>query len=226
MKVTHLYHSGCLVELEEHLLLFDYYQGQLNLNHNKPLYVFVSHRHYDHYNPEIFKLNHPHIIYILSNTLRHKYDTYYVDIHQTYQIDDLSISTLLSTDEECAFIVQVENQTIYHAGDLHWWHWEGESQKDNEYQHITYQQEINSIDQPIDLACIVVDIRQEKNYLLGLSYFLHHVPCHYVLPIHYFGHYETTKLLSQEHLDNPYHAQILPVTHENQVFEIQKKEWF
>ena len=34
------------------------------------------------------------------------------------------------------------------------------------------------------------------------------------------GHYETTKLLLQEHLDNPYHAQILPVTHQNQTFEI------
>ena len=28
MKVTHLYHSGCLVELDNHLLLFDYYQGE------------------------------------------------------------------------------------------------------------------------------------------------------------------------------------------------------
>ena len=79
MKVTHLYHSGCLVELEEHLLLFDYYQGELHLNQEKPLYVFVSHRHYDHYNPNIFKIHHPQITYILSNTLRHKYDAYYVD---------------------------------------------------------------------------------------------------------------------------------------------------
>ena len=110
MKVTHLYHSGCLVELDNHLLLFDYYQGELHLNQEKPLYVFVSHRHYDHYNPNIFKIHHPQITYILSNTLRHKYDAYYLDIHQTYQIDDLSISTLLSTDEGCAFIVEVENK--------------------------------------------------------------------------------------------------------------------
>lgn len=220
MKVTHLYHSGCLVELDNHLLLFDYYQGELHLNQEKPLYVFVSHRHYDHYNPHIFKIHHPQITYILSNTLCHKYDAYYVDIHQTYQIDDLSISTLLSTDEGCAFLVHVENQTIYHAGDLHWWHWEGEPEQDNIYQKQTYLQEICSIKEPVDFACVVVDIRQEKDYLLGLNAFLRHVPTKYILPIHYFGHYETTKLLLQEHLDNPYHAQILPVTHQNQTFEI------
>ena len=65
-----------------------------------------------------------------------------------------------------------------------------------------------------------MDIRQEKDYLLGLNAFLRHVPTKYILPIHYFGHYETTKFLLQEHLDNPYHAQILPVTHQNQTFEI------
>lgn len=220
MKVTHLYHSGCLVELEHHLLLFDYYQGKLNLNPNKPLYVFVSHSHYDHYNPEIFKLNHPHITYILSDSLPQQNQAYYIDVHQMNQIDDLSIQTLLSTDEGCAFLIQVENQTIYHAGDLNWWHWAGEPEVDNEYQRITYQQEINSIQKPIDLACIVVDIRQEKDYLLGLSYFLNHVPCRYILPIHYFGHYETTTLLFQEAIDNPYQAQILPVKHSNQTFEL------
>lgn len=221
MKVTHLYHSGCLIELEYHQLLFDYYQGELHLNNDKPLYVFVSHRHYDHYNPEIFQFNHPQITYILSDTLRHKHDAYYVDVHQTYQIDDLSISTLLSTDEGCAFLVRVENQTIYHAGDLNWWHWQGEPQADNDYQRNTYLQEIQSINEPIDLACVVVDIRQEKDYLLGLSAFLKHVQTKYILPIHYFDRYETTQLLLKETLDNPYHAKILPVIQQNQSFEIE-----
>ena len=132
----------------------------------------------------------------------------------------MCIRDRLSTDEGCAFLVHVENQTIYHAGDLHWWHWEGEPEQDNIYQKQTYLQEICSIKEPVDLACVVVDIRQEKDYLLGLNAFLRHVPTKYILPIHYFGHYETTKLLLQEHLDNPYHAQILPVTHQNQTFEI------
>ena len=42
MKVTYLYNSGFLVELKNHILLFDYYQGTIpDLNPSKPLYVFM-----------------------------------------------------------------------------------------------------------------------------------------------------------------------------------------
>lgn len=219
MLVTHLYHSGYLIELEHHTLLFDYYQGDLKLNLDKPLYIFVSHRHFDHYNPEIFKINHPHITYILSNDLRHKHDGNYVDVHQIYDFDDIRVKTLLSTDEGCAFIVEVENKSIYFAGDLNWWHWEGEPEKDNNYQRITYQQEINTIQQPLDIAFVVVDKRQEENYLLGLQYFLKHVKTQYIFPIHYFGDYTVSKELKKEKLDNPYHAKIIDIHHQDEVFE-------
>ncbi len=220
MLVTHYFHSGSLVELDQHLLLFDYYQGELQLNQDKPLYVFVSHRHFDHYNPDIFKIHHPHITYILSDTLRHKYEANYVDVHQEYIFDDIKVKTLLSTDEGCAFLVEVENQTIYFAGDLNWWHWDGEPDKDNHWQKITYQQEINSIQQPIDLAFVVVDKRQEDSYLLGLQYFLKHVKAKYIMPIHYFGDYTISEQLQKEKLDNPYQAYIIPVHHRDETFEI------
>ena len=220
MLVTHLFHSGVLIELDNNLLLFDYYKGKLNLNKEKPLYIFVSHRHYDHYNPEIFKLDHPHKTYILSDTLRHKYEANYVDIHQEYIFDDIKVKTLLSTDEGCAFLVETEKQTIYFAGDLNWWHWEGEPEKDNLWQKEIYQQEINSIQQPIDLAFVIVDKRQEESYLLGLQYFLKHVKTRYIMPIHYFGDYTITQQLQNEKLDNPYQAHIIPVHHRDETFEI------
>ena len=55
MRITYIGHSGFLVELKKSLLLFDYYEGALPaLSHEKQLYVFASHRHPDHFNPEIF----------------------------------------------------------------------------------------------------------------------------------------------------------------------------
>ncbi len=33
------------------------------------------------------------------------------------------IRTLRSTDEGVAFVVHYAGKTIYHAGDLNWWHW-------------------------------------------------------------------------------------------------------
>lgn len=114
----------------------------------------------------------------------------------------------------------MEGKTIYHAGDLNWWHWDGEPEKDNQYQEITYKQEINRLHQSIDLAFVVVDKRQEGDYLLGLQYFLTHVQAHYIMPIHYFGDYTITEQLQNEQFDNPYYAKIIPVHHQGETFEI------
>ncbi|MCD7807945.1 MAG: MBL fold metallo-hydrolase [Erysipelotrichaceae bacterium] len=220
MKVTHLYHSGCFIELKHHQLLFDYYQGDLCIDKNKPLYVFVSHSHDDHYNQKIFDIKHDYVHYILSNDIKNKHDALYVKPHQTYVIDDIKMYTLISTDLGVGFVVEVENQIIYFAGDLHWWHWQDESDEFNEWQRKIYQQEINRIDKDIDLACVIVDKRQEDDYLLGLQYFLEHVKSRYILPIHYFGNYGISDDLKNEHLQNPYQAKILYVSHQNQIFEI------
>ena len=55
MKVTFICHSCFLVETAECYYLFDYYKGELpSLDTEKPLLVFVSHSHQDHYNPAVF----------------------------------------------------------------------------------------------------------------------------------------------------------------------------
>ena len=54
MKVTFILHSGYFVELESCCLLFDYWKGDIPQS-DKPLYVFASHHHEDHFSPEVFK---------------------------------------------------------------------------------------------------------------------------------------------------------------------------
>lgn len=57
MKVTFICHSCFLVETAECYYLFDYYNGELPaLDTDKPLLVFVSHSHQDHYNPAVFAM--------------------------------------------------------------------------------------------------------------------------------------------------------------------------
>ena len=144
MQVTYIYNSGFLVELDKHILLFDYYQGTIPpLNQNKPLYVFVSHFHHDHYNPAVYQINHPKITYIIDRKINNT--GIKVRPSEIYEIDDLYIQTLLSTDAGVAFVVKVENKQIYHAGDLHWWHWIGEPEADNKYQAGTFKKEISKI---------------------------------------------------------------------------------
>lgn len=75
LQITYLYHSGFLVETRNCFCLFDYYKGTLPaLNPDKPVLIFVSHSHKDHYNPEIFTLLQKqgvhHIIAALSKDVK------------------------------------------------------------------------------------------------------------------------------------------------------------
>ncbi|HJF40282.1 MAG TPA: MBL fold metallo-hydrolase, partial [[Clostridium] spiroforme] len=90
------------------------------------------------------------------------------------------------SDEGVAFIIEIGNKRIYHAGDLHWWHWIGEPDSDNNYQANTFKSEINKIkDLNFDLMMIPLDPRLEDSMHWGMDYILSHVKATYVLPMHF-----------------------------------------
>ena len=69
MKITYIYHSSFLVETESFYLLFDYFKGQIpELRSDRPLVIFASHRHADHFSEKIFELEkqHKNIWFVLS----------------------------------------------------------------------------------------------------------------------------------------------------------------
>lgn len=220
MKVTLVEHSCVLIELSHHSLLFDCYDTIPDIDRNKPLYIFHSHGHYDHYNHKVFNIVHPDKHYILSDDIYTKEDVLRVSPHHTYRIDGISIKTLFSTDLGVAFIIHCEGQVIYFAGDLNWWHWEGEPEEDNLWQKKHYLEEIQKIQEPIDLACIVVDDRQEKDMYLGIDAFLKYNKTRYVLPIHYFKHYRISEMLKGESFDSKNQTTLLYPTHDHSTFII------
>lgn len=66
MKITYIAHSGFCVELEKHVLLFDYFTGELpSWDKEKTILVFASHKHQDHFSLRILELRkeYPHIHY-------------------------------------------------------------------------------------------------------------------------------------------------------------------
>ena len=57
MKIIYIAHSGFLLDTGNAYFLFDYYKGMLPaIDKDKPLVVFVSHKHQDHFTPQIFSL--------------------------------------------------------------------------------------------------------------------------------------------------------------------------
>lgn len=73
MNVTYIRHSGFYVELEQCAILFDYCKGVLpSMDFAKPLYIFISHHHSDHFTPTLFPLlrGHPAVTFVLSDDIR------------------------------------------------------------------------------------------------------------------------------------------------------------
>lgn len=219
MQITYIHHSAILIELEKHLLLFDYEKGMIpTLSKDKKLYIFVSHHHHDHYNQDIYRINHPNIHYILSNDVvdyPSSISITSVEPNKTYTFEDLTITTLRSTDEGVAFMLKIENTSIYFAGDLHWWHFEGE---DNlEQMKENYLKEIKHIWSSFDVAFVVLDSRLEDHYALGINAFLEYTKVSYLFPIHMWNDYSIIERYKKEY---PTNKNIMNITHKNQVFHL------
>ncbi len=200
IKIDYLGHSGFFVENESSMLLFDYYYGDLSFLEEKldekPLFVFSSHAHGDHFNPEIFSIviKHKKTSYHLSFDIKGKptvpnnLNIQYLDVDRTYEIEDLGIvKTLQSTDEGVAFLIKTSDETLFYAGDLHWWDWPGEDPEWLAEQETVFKREIGKIkNESIDIAFAVLDSRLEDNYAKGMTHILSELHPRYVLPMHFW----------------------------------------
>lgn len=200
IKIDYLGHSGFFVENESSMLLFDYYYGDLSFLEEKldekPLFVFSSHAHGDHFNPEIFTIvnKHKKTSYHLSFDIKGKptvpnnLNIQYLDVDRTYEIEDLGIvKTLQSTDEGVAFLIKTSDETLFYAGDLHWWDWPGEDPDWLTEQETVFKREIGKIkNESIDIAFAVLDSRLEDNYAKGMTHILSELHPRYVLPMHFW----------------------------------------
>ena len=231
MKITYLDHSGFAVDLGDKLLIFDYYRGELPAGtSDRKLYVFSSHAHYDHFQKKIFTWSRDRdVTYILSKDIRKNAaakkapgeGVYYLAPRQELTLDGLSVRTLRSTDAGVAFLVETEGKTIYHAGDLNWWHWEEESRVYNEMMKRNYRYEIGKIEgQAIDVAFVPLDPRQEEQYYWGMDYFMKHTDTKVVFPMHMWGHYEVWERLMENPEASSYRDKVMRITKAPQEFEI------
>lgn len=201
MNVTYIFHSCFLVETRRYYYLFDYEQGDLpQMDVTKPIFVLSSHGHDDHYNPEIFpKLaagGMQQIKAILSDDIDYDIpeNTDILFVAPEAECDlgqQQKLTTFRSTDLGVAFLIEDEEERIYHAGDLNDWVWDGESEDYNAQMTAKYRHQMDLLAQKldqrqIDAAFVVLDPRQEKDYDRGLCCFLEKVAAKKVYPMHYW----------------------------------------
>jgi len=192
MHITFIQHASFLVECEQVALLFDYVDGELPLPRNKNLIVFASHRHGDHYDKKIFDL--PAKAFILSDDIPKKDApvgrvVHWMGPHQKLDVEHLVVSTLRSTDEGVAFLLEVEGKVVYFAGDLNNWFWEEEGEEYTSWMESRYRKEIDRLPSAIDVAFVPVDPRLGKRYDLGALDLLERVSVSYLVPMHMWNEF-------------------------------------
>ena len=238
MKVTYLYHSGFAVELEKHIFVFDYMKGKLpDWDGRKEIIFFASHKHSDHFVMDIFQWfgKYENLRYVLGSDI--KLSDKYLECNgvdpcvktvitnagknRTLELGDVKIETLRSTDEGVAFIVCTEGKTIYHAGDLNWWHWEGEADSWNTQMEKDYKKEISLIDgRHFDVAFVPLDPRLSDACSLGLRYFLEQTDAEHVFPMHFWGDYEVCRRIRKEKDLQGMLEHVHPVEYHGQEWEL------
>lgn len=233
-KVWYLAHSGFAVQTESSFLIFDYYldepkggtieQGVIDPKElaEKNVIVFVSHNHDDHFNPVVFEWQKtiPNIRYILSNDIPEIPNATMIGPDDTVEQEDLVVKTYRSTDEGVAFLVQIDGLAIYHAGDLNWWHWEGEPETYNIKMADDYKKQIDLLaGERIDLAFVPLDPRQERQYDWGVKYLLERNNVPYVVPMHFWNQPDVIDRLLVEPYMSCHANRICPLRHRGQYLE-------
>ena len=180
MQIIFIHHSCFLVELDDKVLIFDYFDGDkvegMHFTGKLPsyepdtkIYMFASHSHKDHYDMDILRLTdkYSNIHYVFSKDIRisphflskHGIDpavrdrVTFVSPDNTYHVDDLDIMTLRSTDAGVAFYVASNGVSLFHAGDLNDWEWDGAGDLINGRVRRAFRHEIKKLsEKPINVA--------------------------------------------------------------------------
>ena len=208
MRAAFLAHSGFLVELPSVTLLFDWWNGELPvLRPGVPLLVFSSHRHEDHFKPEIFALNAQAFLLGKDISLSARNRARWGLSDETADkctvlgggeavspLPGVRVEALPSTDEGVAFLVTADGTAVFHAGDLNWWHWEGETEGWNRNMEVNFKRYTEPLrGRRMDIAMLPLDPRLGEDGFRGPAYFLELADIRRFLPMHQWGDFGFTE---------------------------------
>ena len=217
MRVTFLAHSGFLVELDAVYLLLDWWKGELPELSDKPLFCFASHGHSDHFNPRIFALDDGarEVCFLLGRDFKlsaHNREKWNLSdrtaekcavLKENVKMElphGVTVETLSSTDEGVAFLITCGGITVYHAGDLNWWHWEEEPGDWNPNMAANFKRYIEPLrGRRLDLAFAPLDPRQGESSGWGVRYLLELAQVEKLIPMHQWEDYSPTQRFLEEY---------------------------
>ncbi|SET79564.1 L-ascorbate metabolism protein UlaG, beta-lactamase superfamily [Natronincola peptidivorans] len=210
INIHHLGHSSFAVETLNYYLIFDYYHDSfITKKHSfqqdvftekylktpKKVIIFVTHSHGDHYNRFIFQWENinPKINYVLSHDIKddiHKKSYLYMHPYEELVLEDIIIQSYGTTDKGVSFLVKVDGITLFHAGDLNWWHWKDFTDEQQKAEEEDFKKEVSYLPTSgIDVAFLPVDPRLEEYYHLAGVYFAKMLKPKLLVPMHFRDNY-------------------------------------
>ena len=198
IAVEYLGGSGFLLTIDRVGLLFDASEhgadermlpDRAQLSALERLYVFVSHRHDDHFSPTIYELCGGDAIFILGYDVPQPYRGVRMKPGEERELGPVTVHAYGSTDEGVSFLVTYTGIRIFHAGDLNLWHWRDESSiTEIEAAERAFYDCVAPIPkETIDVAFFPVDPRQGSMYDAGAGYFVMTVKPRVMIPMHFQG---------------------------------------
>ena len=201
--ITYYHHSGFSVNNGDVLLIFDYWLGERHelpeedritrefLQKFRKTFVFISHAHPDHLDPEVFTWKDwADVSYIVS------YDMPVGTRGRRMSpgdrltlLADLEVRAYGSTDLGVSYAVDFAGFHLFHAGDLNFWHWRDESTiAEIEEADRQFRDCVTPIEQEkLDVCFFPVDPRQGSLYDAGANYFIMTVRPRLLIPMHFWG---------------------------------------
>lgn len=225
-------HSGFLLEFEKFLIVIDYFTDEAGIleqfsSDQRPIIFLVSHGHQDHFNPEILdKYNTEGVYYILDEhckvalkelglELPQANNFAWISKGQEIKLDhvfgehifnQLRVIAFGSTDEGSSFLIDWQDDLVFHSGDLNDWDWQDEDSAKMESDFKAIIQEIKEYlgHSSLNLAFFPVDERLEIMALKGPSYFIEEIQPQYFVPMHNFGQDEVQAELAARYEDSEF----------------------
>ena len=198
IAVEYLGGSGFLVTIGQTGFLFDASEHGADrrvlpekeaLSDFDKLYVFISHRHSDHFSETVYDLCGDMATYIVSFDVPQPHRGVRMNPGEAQGFGNVEVKAFGSTDEGVSFLVKYEGVTLFHAGDLNLWHWRDESSivEIEKAERAFYDCVAPIPTESIDLAFFPVDPRQGSMYDAGAGYFVMAVKPKIMIPMHFQG---------------------------------------
>jgi len=223
MEIYYLHNSAFAVLIENTTIIFDYYNDKPvgdsrklengvvcddALLLNQHTYVLSSHSHYDHFSKGVldWKTINSSISYILDSGIMEKDQMEYPEIafmNEGDIFDDghIWIKAYGSTDIGISFLVRVEGYTMFHAGDLNFWHWENEADADfiasEEQKFLNKLEPIIADDYNINIMFFPVDYRMGDNGHAGAVKMIEIFEPQMFIPMHFHEEYRRIKTFKE-----------------------------